>query len=437
MPTTMNRNRRRGSLTKNDIAWEKLFRQHRLLKTIETNGYATITSQQIGAVREVRLMTKFDHKEDLPKIFLENKLAILPLSRQLFVVGHFDCYKVITEDPNVELTHVPFLSGMQLLREDSITTEQSAISAADLCGIFKLFFNDADLNFVDLGRSSTGTFDFKIRNSIEPNKSFHLNVNRAQMEIDACLESPDRVVVVEAKQMLGENFLVRLLFYPFMAFVKDRHITKDISLLYLFYQDGIYELFEYKADVGDYNSMRLVKQENYSTRTETITTEDLSHLIEYPLVAEPEVPFPQANDFKKVIGVLNLLSNEGEADNDRIIEANEFVNRQADYYLNALRYLGLAYKSAGVWKLTEDGKQILRARIREKNLELAKLILQHRAFRETYRLMSASGKMPSEDSIVAIMKESNLYNVGTDSTYYRRSSTIVAWMKWISELVSE
>ena len=35
------------------------------------------------------------------------------------------------------------------------------------------------------------------------------------------------------------------------------------------------------------------------------------------------------------------------------------------------------------------------------------------------------------------MKEANLYNIEADSTYLRRSSTVVGWINWILGIVEE
>ncbi|MCR5861239.1 hypothetical protein LRS05_03350 [Flavobacterium sp. J372] len=57
------------SSSKNDIAWVKLFEEHKLLEAIQITGYAIISSKTINDEREARLMTKFDHRSQLPKIF--------------------------------------------------------------------------------------------------------------------------------------------------------------------------------------------------------------------------------------------------------------------------------------------------------------------------------------------------------------------------------
>lgn len=70
-----------GIMGLNDTAWENLFDKYHILAEIERNGQFTISANQIKEFREPRLMTKFDHKVNLPTIFAENQLAILPVTR--------------------------------------------------------------------------------------------------------------------------------------------------------------------------------------------------------------------------------------------------------------------------------------------------------------------------------------------------------------------
>lgn len=65
----------------NDTAWENLFAKYNILDEINQNGKFIISARQIKEFREPRLMTKFDHKVNLPVIFSENNLSILPITR--------------------------------------------------------------------------------------------------------------------------------------------------------------------------------------------------------------------------------------------------------------------------------------------------------------------------------------------------------------------
>ena len=56
----------------NQEAWVKLFDKHKIVEKINKDGRFTITADQIKESREPRLMTKFDHKYQLPPVFTEN-----------------------------------------------------------------------------------------------------------------------------------------------------------------------------------------------------------------------------------------------------------------------------------------------------------------------------------------------------------------------------
>jgi len=53
--------------------------------------------------REARLMAKFDHESNLPKIFTNNGLSILPITRGSYIISHFNAYHII--ETNFEKIH--------------------------------------------------------------------------------------------------------------------------------------------------------------------------------------------------------------------------------------------------------------------------------------------------------------------------------------------
>ena len=63
-------------MTKNDEAWEKLFERYQILEEVNKNDCFKIQASQINQERESRLMAKFDHVVNLPKIFTFRKYRI-------------------------------------------------------------------------------------------------------------------------------------------------------------------------------------------------------------------------------------------------------------------------------------------------------------------------------------------------------------------------
>ncbi|MBS3872227.1 MAG: hypothetical protein KGZ92_03500 [Firmicutes bacterium] len=154
-------------------------------------------------------------------------------------------------------------------------------------------------------------------------------------------------------------------------------------------------------------------------------------------VPEPELPFPQADSLERVVNLCELLG-QGDLTKEEVSLNYAFDPRQADYYANAGRYLGLVTKperhNDGVYSLTSAGKQLLRLKYKERQLLLVHYILSHRVFNAVLNLHLSNGVMPQRDEVVAIMKTCHLYHMEAESTFDRRASTIVSWVNWILAL---
>ena len=153
------------------------------------------------------------------------------------------------------------------------------------------------------------------------------------------------------------------------------------------------------------------------------------------VVKEPELPFPQANNFERVINLCELLKQKGFISKSDITQNYDFDQRQTDYYSNAAMYLGLTkvVRENGQIGciLTQIGSRIFNLSIAERQLEFVKLILAHAAFRNTLKLYFDKGDVPTKCEIVEIMKSSKLYNINKEKTYRRRASTVISWINWI------
>ena len=125
---------------------------------------------------------------------------------------------------------------------------------------------------------------------------------------------------------------------------------------------------------------------------------------------------------------------------DDITQKYDFDERQADYYTSAALYLGLVEKNnaKGVkYTLSAPGKKILSYSFKNRQLAYCKCILSHRVFAKTLEKYFNSGEMPSKREVVDIMKDSDLFNVKSDETFERRSSTVKSWLNWIVGLINE
>lgn len=421
----------------NDTAWEQLFGKYHILNEIERTGSFIISSNQIKEFREPRLMTKFDHRVNLPQIFAENQLAILPITRGDYIISRFLAYHDFTPPTNAaQFVRIP--TYLQSLAPQYLVSEAIALNCANACGILSDFLEDDDLRPTVSGRMSSGEFNFHIKaGAIEQTVA----VNNAQIEIDAAYEGVNYLSVFEAKRDIADDFLVRQIYYPFRVW-SDR-ITKTVKPVFLIFSNGTFYLYQYEfSDPLCYNSLQLVKQKNYVLSSEITLTNIEELLRNTALRPEPEIAFPQANNMARVVNLIELLA-ERPLTKPEITAEYAFDVRQTDYYADAGCYLGFVERMriredgefATLFSLTPSGHAIMKLGLRERQLAIAKAVLEHRVFNETLKAHLHCGEMPDAATIVQIMRKSNLYRVEAESTFYRRSSTVIGWVNWILGLI--
>ena len=239
----------------NDTAWETLFARHNILDEITKAGMFRITADQIKVEREPRLMTKFDHRVNLPSIFKDNDLAILPVTRGDYIISKFSAYHDF-ERSALECQRVNLPLDIQSLLPQYIVSEAIALNCANACGILEDFLEDENLVPTVSGRMSSGEFRFNI--STGRNQQA-VDVRNSQIEIDAAYEGRSCLALFEAKRDISNDFLVRQLYYPYRAWC-DR-VTKKIKPVFLVFSNGVFYLYQYEfTDPQNYNSLSLVKQ---------------------------------------------------------------------------------------------------------------------------------------------------------------------------------
>ena len=423
--------------SKNDLAWKELFEKHNILEKVSNLGHINLSSTDINVFREARLMTKFDHKSQLPKLFADNNLSILPTSRGGYVIGTFDTFFDFNTD-EIEIERIEFPTLLESLNHREITSEATAINCAYVSNILQNFTNEKSLLPTVSGRMSSSSFDFQINDS---KGLFDVSVENSQVEIDGGYEGDYSLNLIEAKNYISNDFLVRQLYYPFKLW--SNKITKQVRPIFLTYTNGIFHLREYTFENPEhYNSLKLVKQKKYVIQDSTFNIETIQEILDLvQIVKEPEIPFPQADSFERVINLCELLKEKGFISKEEITQNYDFDSRQTDYYSNSGKYLGLldVGKENGQIGcfLTKRGRQIFNLSIVERQIEFVKLILSHSVFNITLNTCFKNGEMPKRDEIIEIMKKSKLYNVNKESTFYRRASTIIGWINWIMANIEE
>ena len=364
-------------------------------------------------------MAKFDHKSQLPEIFKEYSLSILPITRGNYIISQFEAYKSF-EEINTEITKVTFPDHIESIDYESITSESMAINCAYVSGIIADFMEDEKILPVVSGRMSSLEFEFSINHNKQDTK-LPIKVSNSQIEIDGGYEGIETLALIEAKNSISDDFLIRQLYYPYRLW--SNKVSKKVKPIFMTYSNDIFSFYEY-----DFKEL-----ENY------IALGDILSILEkVDIIKEPKIPFPQADNFKRVINLCELLLNDDMKKED-IVSKYDFDPRQADYYTNAGIYLGLINKKSNsqlMYSLSSKGKKIIRQKHRDRQLSLAKLILEHEVFNKSFKLYLKKGESPNKKEITNLMKESYVHNVKSDITLMRRSSTVISWTNWILSLVN-
>lgn len=427
-------------------AWQVLIDKYDISTEISNNGFFKISASQIKEVKEPRLMAKWDSSEQLPNSLKKNKINLLPDSRSSYILSDFLLYqelpKVVEHVKNMAKVELP---DLQTIDVDNISSEANAINVLQISGILEDFL-ELDLDDVLYatfnGRMSSGKFDFKVdtRRQIQ----LKVDVDRAQIEIDGGFESDHCVVVLEAKNVLHEDFHIRQLYYPYRLW--ESKVDKPVRLIFSIYTNKIFRLMEYRfKEKENYSSIELVRTKNYSLEDTSITLDEIkdvydsikdTEVISDNMNVEDSVPFIQADNFERIVSLLENMY-ENPMTSEEIIELMKFTTRQRDYYFNAGKYLGLFQKlkedKVRKYGLTNIGVAVYKKSYKERQLELVKLILSHRIFRDLFGEILETGVIPDKGRVVELELE---YNVCSIDVASRRATSVISWLNWIFNLVN-
>lgn len=423
--------------SKNDNAWNALFEKYDILKKVELNGSFVISSTQINEFREARLMTKFDYRSQLPKIFKDNELSILPISRGSYIIGNFEIFSNFHEEES-NIISIGFPEYIQSIDFRDIRSEAIALNCAYISGMISHFAHEDLILPTVSGRRNSSCFNFNVKS--KKGNTTQINVKNAQIEIDGGYEGKESLVLIEAKNVISEDFVVRQLYYPYRTYKSN--LNKLIRPVFLTYSNGIFHFREYFFEnYLEYNSIKLLKSARYSIIDSKITVDILNNLLfETPLIEEiHDVPFPQADDLSRVINLCEIINESGRKTKEEISEEYGFVPRQADYYSNAAIYLGLLQKDehSRHLHLTPKGRAIFNLSLYQRQIEIIKQIIQHKPFHDTLKDYLQTGMIPAKNEVVSFMENTRNINIVSNSTFNRRAQSVISWINWIVCLIQK
>lgn len=422
-------------------SWNEVFRRYPILEGIDHDGYFDITADEIKAIREPRLMVKQDHRRDRPDVFASNGLNILPLNRGSYRIARMELFHDFETDWDNASDNVIVVppSDVESIDFNHITSEAIAIKSIFCTNILQDFVEDDRLRDTVSGRMGSGMFQFSVDGLAEHGRN-EIQVENAQIEIDAGYEGCDALYLLEAKCNLAQDFLVRQLYYPFRCW--EQKVHKTVCPIFFIYSNGIYHLMEYAFDDPScYNSIHCVKYKKYRiAEEERITEETLVEISRsVQMVGEPDVPFPQADSFERVMNLCNEMALRGESmTKEDIWHFFSFTDRQSDYYGNAGIYLGLLERGGkSCFRLSPVGRQLFCGNLShvQRHKRIVALILAHGVLNDCFRARLHAGQDLEAAHYEAIMRRHTECNL-TEQLYGRRSGTVKHWIHWIFNLAN-
>lgn len=409
--------------------WEDIFSDYNILDNINKTGYYKISADDIRTYKEPRLMTKFDYSKQLPKIFKENKLGILPIKNGEYIIGKYNLFKNISDVKYDEIIPIKkqLPSYIETIDPDNIYSESNALNVALLSGMIEDAIGETVVETIQ-GKMRANGFSFIIEGE---NKTEKITIEKPAMEIDGGYEGKNNVVLIEAKNCLPDDFIIRQLYYPYRHWIEK--VNKKIIPIFLCYENGIYNFFIYEFEnISNYNSLNLVSVKRYIISNQS--SEEIKQKIfdNVELIADKSqkvIPFPQADSFTKIIGILDLIEDEISA--QEISDFYEFDIRQGNYYISAAKYLNLIDGSNSKYRLASNGFIATNTDIKTRNKQLISLILKHKVFYYTYKYYLENKKMPSKKYITELMKKYTDIKEESTRVFERRASTVRGWIEWI------
>lgn len=437
--------------SKLDTAWNRLEEHFHIVDEIVRTGSFFISADQIKNIgqREPRLMTKFDTQIQQPRLFNDNNLSILPTGRGDYVIAKMNLFGNLTENNTVETGSVMIPEDYTSLNLSTITSESLALSAADISGVFNDFLGEDELHTTVCGRMGSGVFNFNVNG--QNGRQIPISVINSQEEIDGSQECARFLALIEAKNKMHPDFMIRQLYYPMRTW-NQKLPNKFIRNIYMQYSNGEFYLREYGfADINVYNSLELLREKKYilvERNQRRITAGLVLQLLEntQTTAAPDNVPFPQCDEFRRIIYLCELfwedINREWTKDDlYQNISFGSIDKRQVDYYLNGALYIRLIQcrrdGRTAYYKLADLGLRIMSATgHNERTLNFIEAICRNELLKKLLKSTILSNvHLPDKADIIAEMRRYNLFD--GDAMYDRRATTVRRWINWVLTQIEE
>lgn len=284
--------------------WKTLFKNKGInISHIDTYLPIRVTSKDMNDTKDIlgakakdaRFLAKIDTREDLPSIFKEHDLFLLPIKNGEFLILKGEGFCNIK---NMSSSVFDFETKLkfELLSSQIGNSEMQHLDYTFNTGLLHHHYNADVLHQTIRGRKYTPAFSFYFN-------SQRIDVEGVQIEVDGGYEGEEILALIEAKNIKTDNFVIRQLYYPFRTW-KHNVPKKDIKLSFFSHNNGIYTLHDFIfSDPKNYNSIKQLKTSHYR-----IVSFKKINNFKLPLNPSGENIVPQADDLHKVVELVEKIS---------------------------------------------------------------------------------------------------------------------------------
>ena len=140
-----------------------------------------------------------------------------------------------------------------------------------------------------------------------------------------------------------------------------------------------------------------------------------------------KLPFPQANDFNKILKIIEIDDEDKLMDTSFLMDYLELGSqRQISYYVSAAEFLGIIDRDR---KFTDFGDELRSSIYESRVLKLCQRIISLPVFGEIF-FMQYLYKEAVDTNYISQMI-SDIYGIDNVEVCNRRASTVKKWLSWI------
>jgi len=251
-----------------DYPWLEIFRAYDIFSHDFDEAPYFLEADQIKstcahfektAEKEPRILCYQAQRSDMPDVFVNNDLFLLPVRNGRYAIIRGEGYIDI---PEIESEPIIFTPRLDFALESPLIgdSEMQHLDFAHACGMLEDFLDVGCVYLTIRGRKYTPPFNFNVGN-------IRIEQGSVQTEVDAGYEGRNHIILIEGKNVKMTNIIIRQLYYPYRKWTSDTN--KEVLPLFFEKRGDEYMFWMYEfTDLNDYNSERLVRSARYVLNTD-------------------------------------------------------------------------------------------------------------------------------------------------------------------------